>query len=147
MEKAGSSRLADACQAVQHKTVGALREYRMMYSAQLHAQNKLVFPENLRLLPVLCLGAVKSAALRGGSKDVMPDERAATAFEVLAMDVDSCMRFLYPRVFALHSIDVAGGSKVGLLAEGGGARCSPRPSRPPWSSSHRRASTSWTTGG
>ena len=64
VEKAGSSRLADACQAVQHKTIGALREYRMMYSAQLHAQNKLVFPENLRLLPVLCLGAVKSAAAR-----------------------------------------------------------------------------------
>merc|ERR1719375_2989367 len=77
----------------------------MMYSAQLHAQNKLVFPENLRLLPVLCLGAVESAA---------------TAFEALAMDVDSCMRFLYPRVFALHTIDVAGGSKVGLLAGGGG---------------------------
>ena len=127
VEKAGSSRLADACQAVQHKTVGALREYRMMYSAQLHAQNKLVFPENLRLLPVLCLGAVKSAALRGGSKDVMPDERAATAFEALAMDVDSCMRFLYPRVFALHTIDVAGGSKVGLLAEGGGGTVLPAP--------------------
>ena len=42
VEKSYSSKLVDARSAVQLKTVNVIKEYRMMYSAHLHAHNKLI---------------------------------------------------------------------------------------------------------
>ena len=47
---------------MQLKTVNFIKEYRMMYSAHLHAHNKLIFPEALKLLPRFTLGMMKCPA-------------------------------------------------------------------------------------
>ena len=125
VEKSYSSKLVDARSAVQLKTVNVIKEYRMMYSAHLHAHNKLIFPEALKLLPLFTLGMMKCPALRGGANDVMADERSAVGYEMLAMDVPTLLKILYPRVFPLHTL--VSDAKVGLPVEGTGSVMLPAP--------------------
>jgi len=127
VEKTRSATLKDSRGAVQLKTVNVMREYRMMYSAHLHAHNKLIFPEALKLLPLLTLGSMKSPALRGGSGDVMADERATTAYDMGAMDVPQTCKILYPRVYPVHTIATDPDSQVGKPAEGGSGVVLPAP--------------------
>ena len=64
--------------------------------------NALVFPPGLRHLAVWTLGITKLPALRGGARDVSPDERAAQGLEVMAAPVRSLLRLLYPAMLPVH---------------------------------------------
>jgi len=68
-------------------------------------------PKNLELLPLYTLGLMKNVAFRGGT-DVNPDERIATHMGLSTMFVEETLSFLYPRFFAIHSMDSQAGLPV-----------------------------------
>ena len=132
VEKAYGARLDETRAAIQHKVGLALREYRLAHAssssggggyggqqqqpqynnygamapprpvAAVLPHNALVFPPGLRHLAVWTLGITKLPALRGGARDVSPDERAAQGLEVMAAPVRSLLRLLYPALLPVH---------------------------------------------
>ena len=103
VERSLVSRLQDALDMVQERVVGALREFRLLYSAQSRfITNKLIYPEGLRMLPVWALAIMKCGALRGGAKEVAPDERIAFGFDLMSSNTERMLRMVYPAVFPLH---------------------------------------------
>lgn len=70
-------------------------------------------PENLDLYPLYTLAMMKNVAFRGGT-DVHPDERIQSYHLINRMWLDVSKTFIYPRLFALHTM--GGGS--GYPAEG-----------------------------
>ena len=132
VEKAYGARLDETRAAIQHKVGLALREYRLAHASssagggggyygggqqQMQPQynayaarpvaavlphNALVFPAGLRHLAVWTLGITKLPALRGGARDVSPDERSAQGLEVMAAPVRALLRLLYPALLPVH---------------------------------------------
>ena len=126
VEKAYGARLDETRAAIQHKVGLALREYRLAHAsssaggyggqqpqynqnygaprpvAAVLPHNALVFPPGLRHLAVWTLGITKLPALRGGARDVSPDERAAQGLDVMAAPVRSLLRLLYPAMLPVH---------------------------------------------
>lgn len=105
VEKAYGARLDETRAALAHKVGLALREYRLALAASGRGappHTALLVPSNLRCLPVWALGATKLAALRGGARDVAPDERAAVAHDAMAAPVGVLLRMLYPAALPLH---------------------------------------------
>ena len=130
VEKAYGARLDETRAAIQHKVGLALREYRLAHAsaagggggyggqqqqfnnygaisaprpvAAVLPHNALVFPPGLRHLAVWTLGITKLPALRGGARDVSPDERAAQGLEVMAAPVRPLLRLLYPALLPVH---------------------------------------------
>lgn len=78
--------------------------------------NSLVLPERLKSLPLLTLGLLKTAALRGGGRDVNSDERAAVGHQLVACSVHDQLRLIYPSCYPLHD---QSGSWGKVLADGG----------------------------
>ncbi|CAI7864857.1 unnamed protein product [Closterium sp. NIES-53] len=135
LDKSLTSRLEECRQLIQNKTTLALREYRILtagsaalsrtsgygmppgpptnpygHPSHLHQPNlpqqRLVFPESLRLLPLYTLALCKCPALRGGFQEMGADARAAAAFEMMVVSVGRTLRMLYPR---LIRVDVMAG--------------------------------------
>lgn len=84
----------------QYNSYGAVVAPRAVAAVLPH--NALVFPPGLRHLAVWTLGITKLPALRGGARDVSPDERAAQGLEVMAAPVRSLLRLLYPALLPVH---------------------------------------------
>jgi len=68
-------------------------------------------PENLQLLPLYTLAMMKNVAFRGGT-DVHPDERVQSHHLLNGMWVSDSNHFVYPRMFAIHSMDQGAGYPV-----------------------------------
>lgn len=103
VEKSLGARLQDARDMVQQRVVGALREFRLLYSAQSRfITNKLIYPEGLRMLPLWSLAISKCGALRGGAKDVAPDERISFGFDLMSSPIERILKMVYPACYALH---------------------------------------------
>ncbi len=78
------------------------KEFRLIHSSSVRQPNRLIFPEALRYLPLWSLAATKCAALRGGAREVSPDERIAVGHELMAASVDGLCRHVYPDLYPLH---------------------------------------------
>ncbi|GJP79788.1 hypothetical protein CLOP_g10006 [Closterium sp. NIES-67] len=134
LDKSLTSRLEECRQLIQNKTTLALREYRILTAgsaalsrtsgygmpppspsnpygppqSHLHQPNlpqqRLVFPESLRLLPLYTLALCKSPALRGGFQEMGADARAAAAFELMVVSVGRTLRMLYPRLIRVDAM-------------------------------------------
>jgi protein transport protein SEC24 len=104
VEKSLNSRLEDARQAVAARVVAVLKEYKSLYSTSHRMPNKLVLPEGLKLIGLYALTVMKCKAMRGGAKDVALDDRAAVAYAMMAMSLPATLRFLYPTLYALHTL-------------------------------------------
>ena len=48
-----------------------------------------------------CAGLLKSSALRGGARDVLPDERILAGFEIMAAPTAELLRYLYPNLYPI----------------------------------------------
>jgi len=102
IEKSLVSKLEEARTMVQTKLSATLKEFRMMSAAARAAANRLVLPESLRMLPLWMLCLIKSPALKGGAKDVSPDERIVVGHDIMAASPASLVKLLYPDLYPLH---------------------------------------------
>lgn len=95
--------------AIQQRLAASLREYRMLHmrGAGGLSPNSLVLPERLKAMPLLCLGLVKTAALRGSGRDVNSDERTAVGHTMMAGGVPENLALIYPACYPVH--ELAGG--------------------------------------
>ena len=57
----------------------------------------------MRLVP-LFTPCVKSAALRGQTRDVSVDERIRSIYEIMSAPTEAMLRRLYPAMYALHAM-------------------------------------------
>lgn len=109
VEKTFSSKLDAVRSNIQHSLCNALKEYRMLHMRGTGSPQpgSMVLPEKLKVLPVLTLGLIKSAALRGTGRDVNTDERAAVSHQVTTASVSDIVKLIYP---ACYRVDQESGS-------------------------------------
>jgi len=104
IEQALATKLMDARSKIQSACVTVLKNHRIM--------NNTPLPDQIKLLPLYVLSALKSPVLRDGV-DVRSDERVALMTQVGSFGVAATTAFLYPSMFALHSLaDTPGGTVV-----------------------------------
>ncbi|DBA76931.1 TPA: hypothetical protein ACH3X1_009527 [Trebouxia sp. C0004] len=104
VEKSYHAKLDDTRSSLAHKLNLTLQEYRGMHKQSSRGQlphNKLIYPESLRYLSLWVLGLLKSSALRGGARDVLPDERILAGFEIMAAPTTELLRYLYPQLYTV----------------------------------------------
>lgn len=101
VEKTFTSKLDVVRSNVQQSLCNALKEYRMLHMRGTAAPQpgSMVLPEKLKVLPVLTLGLLKSAALRGTGRDVNTDERAAVSHQVTTSNVPDLVKLVYPSCY------------------------------------------------
>lgn len=111
VERSFSSKLDDVRSTLQQRLVASLREYRALHmrgtpggmGAGL-SPNALVLPERLRSMPLLTLGLIKTAALRGTGRDVNSDERTAVGHTLMAGSVYDALRTVYPNCYPVYEL-------------------------------------------
>eukprot|EP01119_Soliformovum_irregulare_P001184 TRINITY_DN10897_c0_g1_i1.p1 TRINITY_DN10897_c0_g1~~TRINITY_DN10897_c0_g1_i1.p1 ORF type:complete len:881 (-),score=241.11 TRINITY_DN10897_c0_g1_i1:58-2361(-) len=108
VEKALSSRLNDAREALVNKCLEILTTYKTDLAAP-GPNTSLLLPETLKLFPLYILGLIKNVVFRGG-KEVRPDERIYYMSMVRMAPTSLLMPFIYPRLFALHDWDATVGT-------------------------------------
>lgn len=47
----------------------------------------------------LAAGLLKCSALRGGARDVLPDERILAGYEIMSAPTPELLRFMYPNLY------------------------------------------------
>lgn len=67
------------------------------------------YPESLQLLPLYTMALMKSVIFRGGS-EMRPDERSYYMMRLNVMNIEMSRFFIYPRMFALHTMPDAAGT-------------------------------------
>ena len=105
LETALKSGLDAARMKFQNVCVEVVRAYRNSgaYGMQQQGQYQINLPESLQLLPLYAMALMKNPAFRGGT-DVRSDERTFTMYELNNMPVSTSRAFIYPRLFALHTM-------------------------------------------
>lgn len=122
VERVLGSKLEETRQILHQKLVALLKEYRLINASALRQPGaRLIYPPNLRLLPLWTLGLLRSAGLRGGGKDVNADERMAVLHWLMEAPVDAFCRLAYPTLYVVHdptgpwgSPDPAEGGRIAL---------------------------------
>lgn len=111
VERTLSVRLSDARDAVMTKVVATLREFKLLNTQAARAFNRLIYPESMKLLPLFAFAAFKSAAMRGGARDVPVDARIANIYDIMSTSTEEILKLLYPTMHALHSMPKESGTK------------------------------------
>jgi protein transport protein SEC24 len=101
-------RLQNTCVEIIRAAKGGDRRSVSGYSVPQAPVESEDIPENLELLPLYTLAMMKNVAFRGGT-DVHPDERIRAHHLINQMWLDTSKRFIYPRLFALHSMGPGAG--------------------------------------
>ncbi|KAI5453924.1 COPII subunit [Naganishia albida] len=110
VERAMTSKLEDARDAVINKLVDVLKVYKdTMTSAGGGASAQLAIPENLKMLPLLCCGLVKHVGLRE-STQIPPDLRAYAHALLTTLPTESLLAYLHPRFYSLHNMPADAGT-------------------------------------
>ncbi|KAJ9120632.1 hypothetical protein QFC22_002561 [Naganishia vaughanmartiniae] len=110
VERAMSSKLEDARDAVVNKLVDILKVYKdTMTSAGGGASAQLAIPDNLKLLPLLCCGLVKHVGLRE-STQIPPDLRAYAHALLTTLPTQSLLAYIHPRFYSLHNMPADAGT-------------------------------------
>ena len=104
----GGKTLHQVRQSIEAATVAMLHTYRRVCASST-AAGQLILPESLKLLPLYALSLTKNALLRAGT-DVRADERSALMAAACRMPLTCSVAFVYPRLFALHSLPAEVGS-------------------------------------
>ncbi|KAF8609164.1 protein transporter SEC24 [Ceratobasidium sp. AG-I] len=104
VERSLSSKLDDARDAVTNKLVEILGTYKStMTSAGSGASAQLAVSENLKFLPLLCLGLLKHVGLRQ-SAQIPPDLRAYAQALLTTMPSQQLMAYIHPAFYSLHNM-------------------------------------------
>lgn len=100
IEKALSTKLLDAREALVNKCIDILAIYRSDVVGSSGGAN-ILLPEALKLFPLFILALVKNVIFRAGT-DIKPDERTFYMMLARMLPASQLLRFIYPRLFALH---------------------------------------------
>ncbi|KAF8761752.1 CPII coat sec24 protein [Rhizoctonia solani] len=104
VERGVSSKLEDARDAVTNKLVDILGTYKsMMTSAGSGASAQLAVAENLKFLPMLCLGLLKHVGLRHSSQ-IPPDLRAYAQVLLTTLPPQQLIPYIHPMFRSLHNM-------------------------------------------
>ncbi|QRW18920.1 transporter protein Sec23 [Rhizoctonia solani] len=104
VERSLSSKLEDARDAVTNKLVDILGTYKStMTAAGSGASAQLSVSENLKFLPMLCLGLLKHVGLRQ-SAQIPPDLRAYAQALLTTLPSQQLMAYIHPSFYALHNM-------------------------------------------
>ena len=55
----------------------------------------------MKLLPLFAFAAFKSAAMRGGARDVPVDARIANIYDIMSASTEEILKLLYPTMHAV----------------------------------------------
>ncbi|KDN42961.1 hypothetical protein RSAG8_06487, partial [Rhizoctonia solani AG-8 WAC10335] len=104
VERSSSSKLDDARDAVTNKLVDILGTYKStMTAAGSGASAQLSVSDNLKFLPLLCLGLLKHVGLRQ-SAQIPPDLRAYAQALLTTLPSQQLMAYIHPAFYALHNM-------------------------------------------
>lgn len=116
VDRSLSAKLDDVRAAAQNRVISALREYRMLHMrgppGTGPSPSSLILPERLKSLPLLVLGVLKTASLRGSGRDVNTDERAAVGHQITASSVPDILRLIYPSCYRVDNLSGNWGKEV-----------------------------------
>ncbi|KAI0792427.1 protein transporter SEC24 [Abortiporus biennis] len=104
VERSITHKLEDARDALFNKMVEILIAYKSsMTAAGAGASAQLAVSENLKMLPVLVLGLLKSVGIRQ-SAQIPPDLRAYAQALLTSLPSQLLIPYIYPNFYALHSM-------------------------------------------
>jgi protein transport protein SEC24 len=103
VERALSSGLDAARDALQTKLVELLQTFKKELAGGNMGGGGLQFPANLRGLPVLFLGLIKHVGLRK-SAQIPSDLRSAALCLLSTLPLPLMMQYIYPRLYSLHDM-------------------------------------------
>ncbi|KAH9822057.1 Protein transport protein sec24 [Teratosphaeria destructans] len=103
VERALSSGLDAARDAVQAKIVELLQTYKKELGGGNMGGGGLQFPANLRAMPMLFLGLMKNLGLRK-SAQIPTDLRSAALCLLSTLPLPLLMQYIYPRLYSLHDM-------------------------------------------
>ncbi|KAG9093067.1 COPII subunit [Ceratobasidium sp. UAMH 11750] len=104
VERSLSSKLDDARDAVTNKLVDILGTYKStMTAAGSGASAQLATSDNLKFLPLLCLGLIKHVGLRQ-SAQIPPDLRAYAQALLATLPSQQLMAYIHPAFYSLHNM-------------------------------------------
>lgn len=116
-EKALSSRLEDARDAIQNKLIDVLLASKAIYKVPASTPN-ILLPPSLALLPLLLHAMTKNAFIRSGDITGI-DRRIHLMTRMLSLSVPQTLFMLYPCLLGIHSMS----SECGLADLSGGVGC------------------------
>ncbi|KAH6721140.1 transport protein-like protein SEC24 [Leptodontidium sp. MPI-SDFR-AT-0119] len=103
VERALSSGLEPAREALQSKLIELLQTFKKELAGGNSGGGGLQFPANLRGLPVLFLGLIKNVGLRK-SAQIPSDLRSAALCQLSTLPLPLLMQYIYPRLYSLHDM-------------------------------------------
>ncbi|KAL9090795.1 MAG: hypothetical protein Q9159_001736 [Coniocarpon cinnabarinum] len=108
VEKALSSGLEAAREALQSKLIELLQTYRKELAGGNVGGGGLQFPQNMRALPILFLGLMKNIGLRPSSQ-IPTDLRSAALCLLSTLPLPLLVQYIYPTFYSLHDMPDAAG--------------------------------------
>ncbi|QRV76516.1 transporter protein Sec23 [Ceratobasidium sp. AG-Ba] len=93
--------LSEIRETISEKCAALLLAYRRNCAAST-SPTQLILPEAFKTLPVYALGLLKSRPIKGSS--VIADVRNYHAARLMSVGVTATMRYLYPRMTAIHDL-------------------------------------------
>ncbi|QRW04974.1 transporter protein Sec23 [Ceratobasidium sp. AG-Ba] len=104
VERSLSSKLEDARDAVTNKLAEIFGTYKStMTAAGSGASAQLAISDNLKFLPLLCLGLIKHVGLRA-SAQIPPDLRAYAQALLTTLPSQQLMAYIHPAFYSLHNM-------------------------------------------
>ncbi|KAI1207419.1 uncharacterized protein F4807DRAFT_177306 [Annulohypoxylon truncatum] len=103
VERALSSGLDAARDALQSKLIELLQTFKKELGGGSMGGGGLQFPANLRGLPVLFLGLIKHVGLRK-SAQIPSDLRSAALCQLSTLPLPLLMQYIYPHLYSLHDM-------------------------------------------
>ncbi|KZT34780.1 hypothetical protein SISSUDRAFT_1065043 [Sistotremastrum suecicum HHB10207 ss-3] len=110
VERSLSSKLEDARDAITNKLTEILGTYKStMTAAGAGASAQLAVCENLKMLPVLCLGLLKHVGIRQSSQ-IPSDLRAYAQTLLTTLPSQMLIPYIYPAFYSLHNMPPEAGT-------------------------------------
>ncbi|KAG0695921.1 Sec23/Sec24 trunk domain-containing protein [Suillus ampliporus] len=110
VERSLTHKLEDARDAVHQRLVEILSSYKSsMTSAGAGANAQLAISENLKMLPVLVLGLLKSVGIRQ-SAQIPPDLRAYAQALLTSLPSQTLIPYIHPTFYSLHNMPPEAGT-------------------------------------
>ncbi|KAF2227799.1 hypothetical protein BDZ85DRAFT_228490 [Elsinoe ampelina] len=103
VERALSSGLDAARDALQAKIIELLQTYKKELGGGNMGGSGLQFPVNMRALPILFLGLIKNLGLRK-SAQIPSDLRSAALCLLSTLPLPLLIQYIYPRLYSLHDM-------------------------------------------